>query len=258
MDSTNSWSIQHCKEFRDDHLPLLVICDSQSAGRGRQGRSWHADAGALTFSILDSALRLGLALEHVPKLALVAGLSVAEAIDDLIPPYSARIKWPNDVLVAGKKVAGVLIENVPQTQSNRVVVGIGVNVSTNFLIATEEVRERATSISEISGRHLDLGSVLVSVLERYHENLKTLAGLENSRPATGDQPKKCQLGFSELLSSLRNRCFLTGQKIRMNQGGQQILGRCEGLGNDGELLLATDRGVVAITSGEIVRIEGVS
>ena len=266
LESTNSWVIQHAASFTDDQLPLLVVCDSQTAGRGRLGRRWHADSGTLTFSLLCEATRLGVTCDKIASLALLVGVSVAEAIDSSIPPHSARIKWPNDVLVAGRKVAGILIENIPavgigtvaqpappanppsESQSafntaastTRFVVGIGVNVATDFGGVPEEVRLRAGSLAQLAGRPIEPAHLLSEILQRIHENSKDLA---------------CD-GLAPLIKAVRSRCCLTGQRVRLSHGGQVFTGKCCGLSPSGELLLELDSGVVAFQSGEAVRIEG--
>lgn len=262
LESTNSWAIANSLGIKDEQLPLLVVCDSQTAGRGRMGRSWHADEGTLALSILDSAIRLGIGPSDIPKLALVAGLSVAEAIESCIPPLAARIKWPNDVLVAGKKVAGVLIENAPhgtattqqfttqqftaQQQSGkqltvrdqRVVVGVGVNVSTDFDAAEDEVRQRAGSLSELAKRMLGRGDVLGEFLGRYRENVRSFV----------------ELGLASIIDPVRERCYLGGRVVRLNRGGQVFTGRCLGITEQGELELETFQGRERFQSGEVVRI----
>lgn len=268
LESTNSWAISNSPSITADRLPLLVVCDSQTAGRGRTGRHWHADSGTLTFSILDSASRLAVDVCDIPRLALVAGLSVAEAIESCVPPILARLKWPNDVLVGGKKVAGVLIENAPlpisssadrpygianesagvgagkidvgfTARDQRIVVGIGVNVSTNFAAADEEVRLRAGSLVELASRPLISGELLTEILQRYRDNVETFV---------------CE-GFKPIVVGVRTRCHLTERTVRLTYGGRQFTGKCVGISDRGELEIETIEGRHLFQSGEIVRVE---
>ncbi|MEZ5661515.1 MAG: biotin--[acetyl-CoA-carboxylase] ligase [Burkholderiaceae bacterium] len=129
-DSTNSVLLAH--PFADDARPALALwADHQRAGRGRRERSWSATAGsALMFSV---ALESRLAASEPPPVAfsLVCGLLVHRRLAERLSPGSAaalRVKWPNDLLLAGRKLAGILIETRRQRSLERIVVGIGVNL----------------------------------------------------------------------------------------------------------------------------------
>ncbi len=235
LDSTNSWALQNAAEFSVSQLPLLVIAEHQTQGRGRSGRSWHADRGTLTFSIVDSIERLQIERNFLPRLALIAGLSVAEAIESFVPPIAARIKWPNDVYVAGGKVAGLLVESVA-LPLDRVVIGIGVNVATDFSHATEEIRARARSLATIAGRPLDPQFMLSEILDRLNCNMTSV--VEN---------------FPRLIQQLRSRCFLTGQSISLQHGERTITGICRGIDDSGALRIESNGQIQLVQSGEIVR-----
>lgn len=235
LDSTNTWALQNAADFSAAELPLLVIAEHQTQGRGRSGRSWHADGGTLTFSILDSTERLQIERSFLPRLALIAGLSVAEAIESFVPPISARIKWPNDVYVAGGKVAGLLVESVA-LPLDRVVIGIGVNVSTDFSYASEEIRARAKSLACIAGRPLDPQHLLSEILERLKCNMESV-----------------EANFVKLVQQLRARCCLSGQSISLQHGERLLTGMCRGIDDSGALRIESNGQIVAVQSGEIVR-----
>lgn len=235
LDSTNRWAASSSPEFTDEQLPLLVVAERQTSGRGRSGRSWHADAGTLTFSWLDSVSRLRLVRSAVPQVALVAGLSVAEAIEALIPPLGTRIKWPNDVYVAGGKVAGILVETAGAT-ADRIVIGIGVNVATDLAQAPDEVRQRAASLTAVSGRPLRSADLMETIVDRLAENLATLA-----------------VDFRSLADSIRRRCLLTGQRVTLQRGSEALVGLCRGMDDSGALQIDDGPTSHCIQSGEIVR-----
>lgn len=235
LDSTNRWATCNSADFADDQLPLLVVAERQTAGRGRSGRSWHADAGTLTFSWLDSISRLRLARATVPQVALVAGLSVAEAIEGMIPPTQARIKWPNDIYVAGGKVGGILVESAGAT-AERVVIGIGVNVATDLDQAPEEVRQRAASLAAVAGRPLRPDDLLEMIADRLAENLATLAA-----------------DFRGLAHCIRSRCLLTGRRVTLQRGSEAVVGWCRGMDDSGALRIDDGSTRHCIQSGEIVR-----
>lgn len=235
LDSTNSWLLANAVRFSDDDLPLVVVADQQTGGRGRSGRSWHADAGTLTFSLLDSLQRLALPRQYTPRLALIAGLSVAEAVESFVPPKQASIKWPNDVYLAGGKVAGILVESVASTPE-RVVIGIGVNVATQLEHAPLEVQQRARSLAQLSASPPPLTAVMHEITARIEANLQT---------AVSD--------FAEIVKQLRLRCLLTGKTIHWSVGDTQRTALCHGIDEYGGLRVELGGAMQSLSSGEIIR-----
>lgn len=136
-----------------------VIADSQRAGRGRRGRRWVDEPGqSLLTSII---LRPRLVPAAWPLLSLAAAVAVARAIRRLAG-IEARLKWPNDVMVGGRKLAGILLES-RTGERPVVVVGIGINVGQHRW--PPDLEERATSVQEASGRAIDRETLLVAVIE---------------------------------------------------------------------------------------------
>jgi BirA family transcriptional regulator, biotin operon repressor / biotin---[acetyl-CoA-carboxylase] ligase len=137
----------------------IFVAEYQSAGRGRQGRSWQALPG--------QALMMSLLLRHEGEApspwrsTALCSVALAEAIEQVVPGEQVAIKWPNDLLIAERKVAGVLAESTWQT----VVVGIGLNVSTPPE-ELERIGAAATSLLAASGRHVDRGDVLEAFIAR--------------------------------------------------------------------------------------------
>lgn len=147
-------------EFGDeDPEGTVVATDHQTAGRGRLGRVWEDVPGtSLLFSVL---LRPAVPADRLPELSILAAEAVAEAIRELTG-LAATVKHPNDVLVEGRKVAGVLGE----ASEGRVVVGIGVNVHQTAAELPPETRLPATSVALETGGEVDRGELLAAVLER--------------------------------------------------------------------------------------------
>ena len=142
-DSTNDLAAR----AGDDGLPegLVIFAESQRAGRGRLGRKWTSTPGqALLFSVLLRPATVPSA--RWPELTFCAALAVAETAEQLAG-QPARVKWPNDVLVAGRKIAGILLETHHRQTPGFVVVGIGVNVSQQLTDFAPELRERAGSLA---------------------------------------------------------------------------------------------------------------
>ena len=192
----------------------VVVADRQTSGRGRQGRVWHSPPGENLY--VSCVLRPDLPPPRVPPLTLCAGLAVCEVVNSLGVP--ASIKWPNDVLVGGAKIAGVLTEMSTRSQSlDSVVVGVGLNVNARAfppeLAATSIFLETGVSQSLPSV----LGSVLFAMNEWYEKYLEDgVAGLEES--------------FAQ-------HSMLAGRDVRAKVGHSLISGTVVALGEDGSLVV---------------------
>jgi BirA family biotin operon repressor/biotin-[acetyl-CoA-carboxylase] ligase len=137
----------------------VAVADEQTEGRGRLGREWHAPAGT---SVLCSVqLRPAVSGERLPELTVVAARACADAIA-VLTGLEPELKFPNDVLLGGRKVAGILAE----ARDGRVVLGIGVNVNVPAEQLPREVDRPATSLLVETGRQLDRAALLVELLER--------------------------------------------------------------------------------------------
>src|SRR5579875_3239990 len=189
-----------------------VIAEAQSAGRGRLGRTWHSPPGTNLYCSV--VLRPPLAPAAVPQIALVAGVAVAAAVAETTT-LAVEIKWPNDVLVGGRKVAGVLTELEAELERVRfVIVGIGVNLNTTAFPA--ELAARATSLA---------------LAERYG---RFLAG-----------------GFAAVRAEWEARSALTGKTVRVSGPDGAVSGRVLGVDDAGALRLLTDAGERRIVAGEV-------
>ena len=239
IDSTNSAA---CRDLNGGQcqdpalLPRLYLADAQTAGRGRSGRQWLADRGTLTFSLVcavDDEQPLSLPAAVLPLVGLATGVAIARGAEYLAAPVTARIKWPNDVHVGGGKIAGVLVESVA-SRSDRVVVGIGLNVATDLQRFAEAVHGPARSLSEIAR----------GPTERYDWLPELLSQLRQAYEELATEPQ-------QLLQELRSRCLLTGSEIRYQSGGAIQRGRCVGIDGQGSLLVQSDHTVQALRSGEV-------
>ena len=204
---------------------LVLICEEQSAGRGRRGAVWVSPKGeGLAFSVL---LKPKVSKNFWYRLSLTAGLAVAEALEKWVP--LAEIKWPNDVQVGGKKIAGILVE----AGADYVIVGIGINV--NPIDFPEELR--ATSLKLETGEEVPRAEVLLELVKR-------LAMFED----------KIQGDFGELLEGIRERCSLTGKQVALTVGGERKKGFVKGISEGGELLVEMDGRVEALLQADEVRV----
>jgi BirA family transcriptional regulator, biotin operon repressor / biotin---[acetyl-CoA-carboxylase] ligase len=193
----------------------VVIAESQTAGRGRQGRTWVAPPGrALTLSVL--ARPEAGALDLLPLSSAVAVCEACEAVADV----SCAVKWPNDVWIDERKVAGILIEARPQ--EGWAVLGIGLNVDTAEEELDDELRETATSLRIAQAAPADRVTTLDALLERLAEWL----------PADRER----------LLSAYRERDALYGRGIAWRAGDDVLEGEAQGIDDDGNLVAFTPAG----------------
>lgn len=233
LPSTNDFALQRLRDQPTGPLPLLVWADQQTQGRGRGDHRWWSSDGALTFS-------LGLALdpERLPQakrslLALAAGLAVRDAIARWIGSPAVQLKWPNDVYVGDRKVSGILIE-LPAHPPDVCVVGIGVNVGNSFHDAPAELRRRAISMVEASRSPCQSGDVLLQILQDFDQALLTL----EQRPET-------------ILHRWQACCMLTGRWVCVQTQTQTTCGYCQGIDQQGRLLIDTQRDTLAFASGTV-------
>lgn len=180
-DSTNL----RIRQLGDEGAPhgTLAVADLQTAGRGRRGRAWDSPAGSSIY--MSILLRPDIPPDRAPMLTLVMALSVAEGIRKCVEPGSGcgvQIKWPNDIIINGKKLAGILTEMSAQIDYiDYVTVGVGINV--NLTKFPEEIEKTATSLRIECGHTVKRSPLIVAVMERLEENyeifLKTqdLSGL---------------------------------------------------------------------------------
>ena len=222
--STNLAAEDHIKSGAPDFS--LVLADSQTAGQGRHGRSWETRAGkALAFSLILYPEPGLITPETLGKLSGLGALAVAET---LIEDYQlgAEIKWPNDVLVEGKKICGVLVDvHWTGNQLKDVVLGIGINVSRGSVPEEKDLRFPAACLEDVAGRDIRrlelLEKVILSLLKWYPEL--------PSRSFT--------TAWQERLAYKNEVVVLKTEKKILDQG------KLSGVSDEGSLILYSDSGV---------------
>ncbi|MGQ4913697.1 MAG: biotin--[acetyl-CoA-carboxylase] ligase [Candidatus Asgardarchaeia archaeon] len=155
--------------FKSNEKRIVVLADTQTAGYGRNKRSWYSPLGGLWFTIVLKDIDM---IQYT-QLPLIAPITIVEPLKDY--GLNAMIKWPNDILVFNKKIAGILIEgNV--NQSNKIkyaLIGIGINVNNTYKdISNENVRDNVISIRDIIGRHIDKEELLYQILQKMDKYLE--------------------------------------------------------------------------------------
>jgi BirA family biotin operon repressor/biotin-[acetyl-CoA-carboxylase] ligase len=205
------------------------VAEEQLAGRGRQGRSWHSARGEnLLLSVLA---RVACPPSRLPPLALVVGLAVRDAVSRAAPGAEVGIKWPNDVLIGGRKVAGVLVEAITVgSRVDAVVIGIGINVHMREF--PPDLADRATSVALSASAPPDRGEILADVLATLDRDLHLV-----------------ELGLGLFRARLEAADVLRGRHVRLDSGEEGVA--C-GIDDDGRLCVRRADGVLAHWSaGEV-------
>lgn len=202
----------------------IAVCEEQTAGRGRMGRRWEAPAGS---SILFSTLLRPPPERRAAELTLVAGVCVAVAIERATG-LAAQIKWPNDVMLDRRKVAGGLAE----LKDRAVVLGIGINVNQRPEGLPAGTKVPAGSLYSVTGREYERGPMLADLLLE----------LEHRYDAWHEG------GLASLYEDLGARDFLRGRRVTVDGAA----GTAQMITRDGRLAVATSSGLVLVESGEVL------
>ncbi|MBV8095641.1 MAG: biotin--[acetyl-CoA-carboxylase] ligase [Acetobacteraceae bacterium] len=207
---------------------LAVLALQQTKGRGSRGRSWLSPPGNLSLSVL---LRPNASLLEAGEWPLRAGLALSDALLSFLPdPASLTVKWPNDLLLRGRKLAGILIDTIsgPDRRIAALVLGFGVN-----LAVAPEIEGRATA--SLAGEGL------------------VPPAPESFAPILLDRlASRCNEGFPSVRAAWLERAHPLGTRLKVIGGGLVLEGKFAGLDGAGHLLLETPAGVQAISAGEVL------
>lgn len=236
--STNADLTQACRQTAwADDVARVRVAYRQTAGRGRQGRPWQGQAG-LTFSV---AMPLALAPARLSGLSLAVGLAVAQALEDCDAEAGPRVglKWPNDLQVDGRKLAGILIESVPAgPQRLWAVVGIGLNLV------------RDTRMEAALGRQLAGVAEVVKPFDAARGPTRILGAVLNRLAAM--RTAFLAEGFAPMAPAWSARDAFRNEPVRLLHDGTVLAeGLARGVDGDGYLLLETASGLERIASGEV-------
>jgi len=228
IESTNRRAMERLQD--EPQLPLLVVADEQTAGRGRGSNAWWSPPGCLMFSLVLARHETSAKL---PPYSLCVGLGVRAAIAELLVDQDVKVKWPNDVFVGDRKICGILIE-LPPGDSGKLVVGVGINVNNSTAQAPLDVASTVATLADLGNRTFSRTVVLTSVLNLVAAEID---GVQD-----------------DLQTRWLPHCYLSGRSVAVERGNQLDRGVCEGIDASGALLLNTGSGVVPVSSGT-VRIE---
>lgn len=227
------------REYARNGCPegTVIIAETQTHGRGRLGRTWESPPFRNLYTSI--VLRPTIEPAQAPQIALVAGLATAEAAIAAGAP--AKIKWPNDVLIEGRKTAGLLAEMDSDGDTlHAVILGIGVNLNLAHDELPEELRSKATSLAEARKqpveRHTFADLLLSALEERYDQFL-------------GD-------GFAAVREAWDGLSSLRGQRVEVDANGVKHAGKAVGLDADGALLLTEKGETTRVVAGDVTIIDG--
>jgi BirA family biotin operon repressor/biotin-[acetyl-CoA-carboxylase] ligase len=222
------------KELADDGAEHgeVVIAEAQTAGRGRRGRVWTSPPGRnLAFSVV---LRPDLPPARAPEVTLVASVAICDALRQA--GVAAGIKWPNDVLVGGRKIAGILTELAAEPDRvHWVVVGVGVNVNARAEDFPAELRGEATSLLLERGVATPRALFAAACLTALEEWLD----------------RHAEEGFGAVRAAWRERSVTLGREVSVQADGRVVVGTAEDLDEDGALLVRDAAGLQRILAGDV-------
>lgn len=217
-DSTNTRAVEILADDDSVAAPWLVYAENQSKGRGRGANRWWSARGSLTFSLVVDFQTLGFTAEQKPLLPLLTGMAILQTGQETLPTGEFALKWPNDVYLAGRKLAGVLVE-VPSQSSHQAVIGVGLNVNNQFTQAPQDLMWSGISLADQSATQHARIEILRKFLQRFESLVKSLA--------VGN----C------FLNDWPRHCLLAGKRVTLQTGPSQVTGICQGVDAEGALLL---------------------
>jgi len=226
VDSTNNKAKQIALEEKEG---TVVISEMQTSGRGRRGREWHSPKGGIYVSFI---LKPNMSPEKAPQITLVSSLALVEALDSMFQKLNAKIKWPNDVLISGKKISGILTElSSDMEKINYIVVGVGVNISTGI----NNLPENATSLKLEMNQDISVKLFLKSFLEHYDSIYQEY--LNGS--------------IDQIIKRWKNNSDTLGKKVKIIGINETYEGLAKDIDENGALILQTKEKEIKVYSGDV-------
>jgi len=211
----------------------IVTAEQQTQGRGRLGRTWHSPERAGIY--LSIILRPNFTPDKAPGLSLMTALALADTLSRYCPG-EVCIKWPNDLLISGRKVAGILTElSAERGKINHVVVGVGINVNQRADDFPDELRAIATSLRRVTKKPTNRAELLCEFLYRFEQ----------------EYAKYVRSGLRPSRKRLRNYSALLGHQVKLLSASQELEGKAVDIDTDGALVLECRGSRVRISAGEV-------
>lgn len=236
LDSTNLFAVKRAQEGGEEGE--IVVAERQTHGKGRMGRSWFSPPGLNLY--LSAILRPRLHPLRAPQITLMAAVALAETAQTFLPDPVA-IKWPNDILVKGMKLAGILTESSCDSERiHYVILGIGVNLNLPLDLLPDALRDRATSLLTLTGKPIDRTAFACRLIRSLDQCYGELEGQ----------------GFGRLAERWDRFFALKGKRVRVDMAGEAVSGRAAGIDKDGALILQLDDGSRRrILAGDVIPLE---
>lgn len=209
----------------------VLLADSQSAGRGRLGRSFCSQSGGIYMSVI---LRPDCDPQELMHLTCAVGVAACDAVED-VTGFRPGIKWINDLMANGKKLGGILTELVMDGGTVRsAVVGIGINCTQTPSDFPPELQAIACSLSSVTGKAIDRASLAAALICRLEEMSKNLQDRQS------------------IMDRYRSNCVTIGKQVTIIRGDQRTSGRALAVQDDGSLLVQFDNGSIStVNAGEV-------
>jgi len=232
VDSTNAFAFRLA--FGGEAEGTCIIAESQDAGKGRLGRKWFSPIGKNLY--ISIVLRPHIPPSNVYPITFLSSLAVYDTIKALITDFEPVLKWPNDVLVDGRKICGTLLELSTEADMIRfVIVGIGLNINMGENDIDKEIKHKATSLFMLTKKSFERSMVcgiLLTNIERYYSIFM-------------------EKGPDEICSIWEERAKIKGKHIEIVQMGETYKGISEGIDRDGGIILAIDGKTKKIIAGDV-------
>lgn len=229
LDSSN----EELKRILKDRMVeegTVYVAGIQDQGKGRRGRKWESPLGGLWFSFL---LRPNLALSQVALLSLTFAVALARSLENMGPVY---IKWPNDIYLRNKKIAGILLEMSGEIDSaDYLITGIGLNLNIKQKDFPGSVARDATSLMEEGGRSMSANDMLCKLLQEINRYYREFL----------------DSGFSRIRLEFKSLCMHIGKEVEVQQGGRMIRGINSDIGEMGNLVIDSPDGRLSISTGDV-------
>lgn len=217
LDSTNTWAKQHEKEL-DPGAMTCVLAEEQTKGRGRKQRTWISPKGNLYCTF---CFRISHDNRQIPCLTHILSISLCEILSQW--KMNPKIKWPNDVLIGGKKISGVLCDTEFYKNDVQIFLGIGININMEESILSH-IDQPATSLKHCLGKTLSIEELFQQLLEQFQKNLILFE----------------EKGFCIFQDRMQNLLAYRGQHIQIKEENETISGICHSITCDGHLNVQLD------------------
>ena len=231
VSSTNNLAKEIARKSIEDHL--VVIAETQTHGRGRLERKWISPKGGLWFSII---LRPQISLKEALRLTFIMSSTVAETIKTMFG-LETKVMWPNDILVEGRKICGILTEAITSKDSVEfVVIGVGLNANVDLDSFPENLLETVTTLKHELGYEIDLKALVSRLLQTFEKKYKQL--LQGLWPS--------------LLKEWKDFASFLGERVAVTSFDEVFRGEASDVGQDGALLIKLDGGgVKRVIAGDV-------